>query len=88
MLNWWKVNSARFPVLSSMVRDVLAVPMTLVVSESAFSTGERILSEFRSSLTPKSVQSLICAHDCMHPRGVPKPVIEEDFDKLTLIEAE
>uniref|UniRef100_A0A3Q7HLV0 HAT C-terminal dimerisation domain-containing protein n=1 Tax=Solanum lycopersicum TaxID=4081 RepID=A0A3Q7HLV0_SOLLC len=53
ILSWWKVNSPRFPVLSQLARDVLAIPMSSVASECAFSTGGRILDPLRSSLTPK-----------------------------------
>uniref|UniRef100_A0A3Q7HQR6 HAT C-terminal dimerisation domain-containing protein n=1 Tax=Solanum lycopersicum TaxID=4081 RepID=A0A3Q7HQR6_SOLLC len=53
ILSWWKVNSPRFPVLSQLARDVLAIPMSSVASKCAFSTGSRILDPFRSSLTPK-----------------------------------
>ncbi|XP_019153569.1 PREDICTED: zinc finger BED domain-containing protein RICESLEEPER 2-like [Ipomoea nil] len=41
VLRWWKVNSDRFPILSRMARDVLAVPISTVASESAFSTSGR-----------------------------------------------
>uniref|UniRef100_A0A3Q7I3R1 HAT C-terminal dimerisation domain-containing protein n=1 Tax=Solanum lycopersicum TaxID=4081 RepID=A0A3Q7I3R1_SOLLC len=54
ILSWRKVNSPRFPVLSQLARDVLAISMSSVASECAFSTGGRILDPFRSSLTPKS----------------------------------
>lgn len=63
LLAWWKLNSPRFPVLSRMVRDVLAVPISTVASESAFSTGGRVLDAFRSSLTPKIAEGLICSQD-------------------------
>lgn len=63
ILLWWKVNSVRFPILSIMARDVLAVPISTVASESAFSTGGRVLDAFRSSLTPRIVQCLICTQD-------------------------
>uniref|UniRef100_A0A3Q7GHJ3 HAT C-terminal dimerisation domain-containing protein n=1 Tax=Solanum lycopersicum TaxID=4081 RepID=A0A3Q7GHJ3_SOLLC len=43
ILSWWKVNSPRFPVLSQLARDVLAIPMSSVASECAFTTGGRIL---------------------------------------------
>ncbi|CAN1294788.1 Putative AC9 transposase [Linum perenne] len=46
-----------------MARDVLAVPVSSVASESAFITGGRVLSNFRSSLTPAIVEALICAED-------------------------
>ncbi|XP_074377133.1 zinc finger BED domain-containing protein RICESLEEPER 2-like [Apium graveolens] len=65
ILGWWKVNSLRFPVLSQMARDVLAIPLSTVAFESAFSTDGRIINDFRSSLTPIMVQSLVCAQDWM-----------------------
>ncbi|XP_019173846.1 PREDICTED: zinc finger BED domain-containing protein RICESLEEPER 2-like [Ipomoea nil] len=63
LLRWWKLNSDRFPVLSKMARDVLAVPISTVASEPAFSTSGRVLDAFRSSLTPKIVEALVCAQD-------------------------
>ncbi|XP_060178084.1 zinc finger BED domain-containing protein RICESLEEPER 1-like [Lycium barbarum] len=36
-LDWWRNNRRQFPVLSTMARDVLNVPMSTVASESAFS---------------------------------------------------
>jgi hypothetical protein len=52
ILVWWKHNSCRYHVLSTMVRDVLASPVSTVASESAFSTGGRVLDTYRSSLNP------------------------------------
>lgn len=63
ILAWWKVNSPRFPILAKMSRDVLAIPISSVASESAFSTVGRILDQFRSSLTPKLVETLVCLQD-------------------------
>ncbi|KAK2384107.1 zinc finger BED domain-containing protein RICESLEEPER [Trifolium repens] len=51
LLLWWKQNCARFPVLSRMARDVFATPVSTVASESAFSTGGRVLDTFRTSTT-------------------------------------
>ncbi|XP_062167085.1 uncharacterized protein LOC133873389 [Alnus glutinosa] len=56
ILNWWKVNSTKFPVLAQIARIVLAIPITTVASESAFSTGRRVLDPFRSSLAPITVE--------------------------------
>ncbi|CAH9090034.1 unnamed protein product [Cuscuta epithymum] len=53
VLTWWKIHSPRFPVVARMARDILAIPVSTVASESAFSTGGRTLDQFRSSLTPK-----------------------------------
>ena len=63
ILRWWKANSNRYQVLSKLARDVLAVPVSTVASESAFSTGGCILDPFRSSLSPLMVQNLVCAQD-------------------------
>ncbi|XP_017613423.1 zinc finger BED domain-containing protein RICESLEEPER 3-like [Gossypium arboreum] len=46
---WWKVNNPRFPTLSKMAKDVLAIPVSTVASESAFSTKGRVLDQYRSS---------------------------------------
>jgi hypothetical protein len=43
ILAWWKLKAARYHVLSRLVRDVLAVPMSIVASESTFSTSGRTL---------------------------------------------
>ena len=61
VLIWWKLNCHRFPILSNMARGVLAAPISTVASESAFSTGGRVLDAYRSSLTSRLVQALICA---------------------------
>jgi len=63
ILDWWRKHSPRYPILSRMAKDVLAVPVSTVASESAFSTGGRVLDCFRSSLTSRVVQSLICSQD-------------------------
>ncbi|XP_073153537.1 zinc finger BED domain-containing protein DAYSLEEPER-like [Henckelia pumila] len=58
ILLWWKVNSLRFPILSKVARDVLAVPVSTVASESTFSTGGRVLDAFRK-LTKFGIDSTI-----------------------------
>ncbi|XP_026458911.1 zinc finger BED domain-containing protein RICESLEEPER 3-like [Papaver somniferum] len=40
-------------------RDILAIPVSSVASESAFSTGKRILGHLRSSLKPRTLEALI-----------------------------
>ena len=56
ILNWWKLNASKYPILSKMTRNILAIPISTVASESAFSTSGRILYAFRSSLSPKTVE--------------------------------
>ena len=60
VLGWWMINSGKFRILSRIAKHMLAVPMSTVASESAFSTSGRILDPFRSSLKAKTVERLIC----------------------------
>ena len=38
VLEWWKVNSGRYLILANIARGVLAIPISTMASESAFST--------------------------------------------------
>ncbi|XP_050217897.1 zinc finger BED domain-containing protein RICESLEEPER 2-like [Mercurialis annua] len=87
VLTWWKQNAHRFPILSKLARDILGVPISTVASESAFSTGGRVLDCFRSSLTPKLVEALICTQDWLRACKAPL-VVEECLDELDSFEKE
>ncbi|XP_056691664.1 zinc finger BED domain-containing protein RICESLEEPER 2-like [Spinacia oleracea] len=84
ILGWWKFNSARFPTMGRMARDVLAVPISTVASESAFSTGGRVLDNFRSSLNPVVVQGLVCNQNWL--RAGPFQGVEECLEEVELLE--
>ncbi|KAJ3685855.1 hypothetical protein LUZ61_015019 [Rhynchospora tenuis] len=62
-LMWWKVKSTKYPIMARLARDILAIPISTVASESTFSTTDRILSPIRSSLNDDSLEALVCAHD-------------------------
>ena len=70
ILEWWKTNVSKYPVLSTMARDILAIPASTVPSESAFSTGGRVVSDYRRSLTPSTVEVLICLQDWLKLAGM------------------
>ncbi|RZC57196.1 hypothetical protein C5167_004500 [Papaver somniferum] len=63
ILSWWKLSAAKYPILSKIARDVLAVPVTSVASESMFSDGGRVLTTHRALLSPELVQALLCLSD-------------------------
>ena len=42
---------------------MLAVLVSTIVSESAFSIGDHIVDPFQSSLSPLMVQNLVCAQN-------------------------
>ena len=63
ILAWWKVNSTRYLIISEVTQDVMAIPVSTVASESAFSTGGCVLDHFRSSFAPKTVEAFICAQN-------------------------
>ncbi|XP_077243150.1 zinc finger BED domain-containing protein RICESLEEPER 2-like isoform X2 [Tasmannia lanceolata] len=87
ILYWWKVNGSRFPILSQIARDILAIPVSAVASDSAFSSGEQVLDQFRSSLTPKLVECLICTKDWLTSSSTPIEVEEslEEFEEVESI---
>ncbi|KAG6430512.1 hypothetical protein SASPL_108582 [Salvia splendens] len=60
---WWKKHVGRYLIMSEMAKDIMAIPISSVASEAAFSTRGRVLSQFISSLTPNMVGALICAED-------------------------
>ncbi|WOL10438.1 zinc finger BED domain-containing protein RICESLEEPER 2-like [Canna indica] len=83
VLKWWSVNSGRYPILASMSREILAIPISTVASESTFNTGGRVLDEFRSSLAPSMVEGLICLQDWIRLRKEKQVVDDlEEVEKL------
>ena len=58
------------PFLSEMAQEVLATPIS---SECPFRTVGGIVDSFRSSLTPKFVQALVCLQNWL--KSEPQPII-------------
>ncbi|CAN0846186.1 Putative AC transposase [Linum grandiflorum] len=59
LLGWWKFSGAKCPILQDITRDLLVVPVTSVASESAFSSGGRLLDPHRSRLLPATVEAMM-----------------------------
>ncbi|XP_045086292.1 uncharacterized protein [Aegilops tauschii subsp. strangulata] len=60
IINWWQFGGIKYPTLRRMAHDILAIPVTTVASESAFSTSGRILSAHRCSPAPNMTEALMC----------------------------
>ncbi|CAI9266349.1 unnamed protein product [Lactuca saligna] len=61
LLAWWKTNGIKYPTLQRIAKDILAIPVSTIASESAFNTSGRLLSPYRSRLHPKTLEALMCA---------------------------
>ncbi|XP_020098901.1 zinc finger BED domain-containing protein RICESLEEPER 1-like isoform X2 [Ananas comosus] len=59
ILAWWKSFAAKYPVLSAMARDILAIPVSIVPLDNE----ARILNEYLSPMDPMTVEALVCAQD-------------------------
>uniref|UniRef100_A0A803MYS9 BED-type domain-containing protein n=1 Tax=Chenopodium quinoa TaxID=63459 RepID=A0A803MYS9_CHEQI len=70
ILQWWKEKSEKYKVLATMAKDILAIPVSTVSSESAFSTSGRVLDQFRISLGPKTMEALVCAQDWLRASNI------------------
>ena len=51
----------KYSILSKIVRDILAILVSTVASEYAFSISGRVLSPHRNRLHPETLEKLMCA---------------------------
>ena len=94
ILKYWQSQSTSFPVLSRIAKDVLAVPITSVASESSFSMGGRILTKYRSSLRTDNVEAFVTTQNWLFGYlkedevescyEVMKEVMPDDIDRESL----
>ncbi|KAJ4702657.1 Zinc finger BED domain-containing protein [Melia azedarach] len=73
ILSWWRVNQCQYPLLSKIARDILAIPVSTVNSESAFNAGGRVVSLHRRRLHPNTVEALMCTQSWL--RQDDKPIL-------------
>ncbi|CAN0905265.1 Putative AC9 transposase [Linum grandiflorum] len=69
ILMWWKINGPKYPILQNIARDILAIPVTSVASESAFSSGGRLIDPHRSKLHESTVEALLCTRTWLQSSG-------------------
>ena len=57
------MHTCQYLILGELAKDILAILVSIVASESAFSTGGRFLSPHRSRLHSNTLESLMCAQN-------------------------
>ncbi|PRQ39550.1 putative HAT dimerization domain, ribonuclease H-like domain-containing protein [Rosa chinensis] len=60
-LTWWCTAGARYPILSRMARDFLAIPVSVASSYEAFYTEARPADEHVVCLKPELMNALVCS---------------------------
>ncbi|XP_043694376.1 zinc finger BED domain-containing protein RICESLEEPER 2-like [Telopea speciosissima] len=80
VLAFWKANGSRCPDMARMTRDVLAIPVSTVATESAFSARGRVIDKNRSKLLPTNAEALICLRDWMFDIDVRYEPIDDPVD--------
>ncbi|CAN1278795.1 Putative AC transposase [Linum perenne] len=74
ILLWWKLSGPKYPILQAIARNVLAVPVTSVASESTFSSGGRLIDHHLSKLHITTVEAFMCTRSwLMDNRGNKHP---------------
>ena len=68
ILAFWSGMSKCYPNLANLARDILAIPISTVLSKSVFTMGEKIVSPRRCTLKPDILEMLISLHDWTCPK--------------------
>uniref|UniRef100_A0A2N9IRF7 CCHC-type domain-containing protein n=1 Tax=Fagus sylvatica TaxID=28930 RepID=A0A2N9IRF7_FAGSY len=86
ILGWWRVNSSKYKILSHVARDVMAVCLPLHLSQP-LAQGVVFWILFRNSLSPLTVEALICCQNWL--RSTSSPVkLREAMDEVQSIDEE
>lgn len=80
------MNCSKYPILSQAAKDVLVIPMSIIVLEFAFSPSDCVVDSFQNFLTPKLVEALLCAQDWL--QALPLPInVEKSMTELEQLES-
>ncbi|KAL2899202.1 putative AC transposase [Bienertia sinuspersici] len=80
LLTWWNAEPHKLPILARIARDLFAVPISTVASESSFSTGDRIIGPHCSRLRPETIEALMCLQNVANSKDFECAPIYEDED--------
>uniref|UniRef100_A0A9I9EB68 HAT C-terminal dimerisation domain-containing protein n=1 Tax=Cucumis melo TaxID=3656 RepID=A0A9I9EB68_CUCME len=73
LLNWWKVNSSQFKIISQVARDMYSIPISNVLFESFLALKGRLLDSFQ--------KALICAQNWIQYKPLGNMTEETDEDE-------
>ena len=62
VLSWWKEEATHFPKLSTLARQLLAIPATSTASQRSFSAAGCTVSARRTALAPETVDNILFIH--------------------------
>ena len=79
ILDWWKSQSNKHPILAAMARDILAIQVSSVASERAFSASGRVLDDRRTSLKPDTLEMCVCFKDWLDAENRSQ---DRSFDRI------
>jgi hypothetical protein len=65
VLEWWKTNEAKLPLLAAKARRWLCVPATSASSERMFSAAGNNMTFSRYNLNPNTLKKLVFIHENM-----------------------
>jgi len=88
VMAWWRRHQRAFPTLAMMGRDVFAVPVSTVPSESCFSSANRILSDKRSKLGPHVFERLVYLKDWIQAEERKQHVHEASSSEVDIEESD
>ncbi|XP_022722279.1 uncharacterized protein LOC111279589 [Durio zibethinus] len=63
ILGWWCEQASHFPILARMVRDILAIPVSSIISSSTFNEKIFMDNPIFSGLDPQIIEAMICGRD-------------------------
>ena len=85
LLEWWKTQSTKHPILAAMARDIFSMQVSSVASERTFSASGRVLDDRRTSLKPETLEMCVCFKDWLDAenRTQDRTYTENDNDEGT-----
>jgi hypothetical protein len=82
-IDWWKINTSRFPRLSVMAVDMLTIPSSSAESERTFSSAGRMMAPLRNRMRRETVAIAQCIRSWSRAGiyGLSMPLLQVDDEK-------